>query len=160
MQPLSNQQLAIKANEARILRLTMVHDAASGHPGQTSGLTLSRAADAAKDQSYVLGVLTADQLAHCLFPLADSPSKELVRAEAAERVPATAATTAWGTPGLDLPGVAEALLRERGVSVATAGTDRKAWCTLEHRALYSYRRDTTPQRLAGLVWARNGRDTA
>ena len=33
MQPLSNQQLAIKANEARILGLTMVHDSASGHPG-------------------------------------------------------------------------------------------------------------------------------
>ena len=33
MQPLSNQQLAIKANEARILGLTMVHDAASGPPG-------------------------------------------------------------------------------------------------------------------------------
>ena len=33
MQPLSNQQLAIKANKARILGLTMVHDAASGHPG-------------------------------------------------------------------------------------------------------------------------------
>ena len=33
MQPLSNQQLAIKANEARILGLTMVHDAASGHTG-------------------------------------------------------------------------------------------------------------------------------
>ena len=33
MQPLSNQQLAIKAKEARILGLTMVHDAASGHPG-------------------------------------------------------------------------------------------------------------------------------
>ena len=33
MQPLSNQQLAIKANEARSLGLTMVHDAASGHPG-------------------------------------------------------------------------------------------------------------------------------
>ena len=33
MQPLSNQQLAIKANEARIQGLTMVHDAASGHPG-------------------------------------------------------------------------------------------------------------------------------
>ena len=33
MQPLSNQQLAIKANEARILGLTMVHDAASSHPG-------------------------------------------------------------------------------------------------------------------------------
>lgn len=33
MQPYSNKQLAIKANEARILGLTMIHAAASGHPG-------------------------------------------------------------------------------------------------------------------------------
>ncbi|MCW4384814.1 tRNA 2-thiouridine(34) synthase MnmA [Salinibacterium sp. SYSU T00001] len=46
---------------------------------------LHRAADWAKDQSYVLGVLTAEQLAHCLFPLADTPSKAEVRAEAAAR---------------------------------------------------------------------------
>ena len=46
---------------------------------------LHRAADWAKDQSYVLGVLTSDQLDHCMFPLADTPSKELVRAEASER---------------------------------------------------------------------------
>ena len=49
------------------------------------GLELHRAADWAKDQYYVLGVLTAEQLAHSLFPLADTPSKEQVRAEAAER---------------------------------------------------------------------------
>ncbi|WP_336705186.1 tRNA 2-thiouridine(34) synthase MnmA [Micrococcus terreus] len=49
------------------------------------GLELHRAADWAKDQSYVLGVLTAEQLEHSLFPLADTPSKEQVRAEAAER---------------------------------------------------------------------------
>jgi tRNA-specific 2-thiouridylase len=46
---------------------------------------LHRAADWAKDQSYVLGVLTSDQLEHCLFPLADTPSKDLVREEAAAR---------------------------------------------------------------------------
>jgi tRNA-specific 2-thiouridylase len=46
---------------------------------------LHRAADWAKDQSYVLGVLTAEQLAHCLFPLADTPSKAEVRAEAERR---------------------------------------------------------------------------
>jgi tRNA-specific 2-thiouridylase len=46
---------------------------------------LHRAADWAKDQSYVLGVLTEEQLAHCMFPLAETPSKELVRQEAAER---------------------------------------------------------------------------
>lgn len=50
-----------------------------------SGLELHRASDNAKDQSYVLGVLTAEQLAHTYFPLGDTPSKALVRAEAAER---------------------------------------------------------------------------
>jgi tRNA-specific 2-thiouridylase len=46
------------------------------------GNELHRAADAAKDQSYVLGVLDADQLAGCLFPLGQS-TKAGVRAEAA-----------------------------------------------------------------------------
>ncbi|MFF3028100.1 tRNA 2-thiouridine(34) synthase MnmA [Microbacterium sp. NPDC057944] len=50
-----------------------------------SGLELHRAADDAKDQSYVLGVLTAEQLAHTYFPLGETPSKALVRAEAEER---------------------------------------------------------------------------
>ncbi|CAN7301499.1 tRNA 2-thiouridine(34) synthase MnmA [Microbacterium sp. LjRoot45] len=49
------------------------------------GRELHRASDAAKDQSYVLGVLTADQLAHTYFPLGATPTKALVRAEAAER---------------------------------------------------------------------------
>lgn len=49
------------------------------------GRELHRASDAAKDQSYVLGVLDADQLAHCLFPLGSTPSKAVVRAEAEER---------------------------------------------------------------------------
>ncbi|MGC5171127.1 tRNA 2-thiouridine(34) synthase MnmA [Micromonospora sp. DT81.3] len=49
------------------------------------GLELHRASDAAKDQSYVLGVLTAEQLAHTYFPLGSTPSKALVRAEAADR---------------------------------------------------------------------------
>jgi len=45
---------------------------------------MHRAEDAAKDQSYVLGVLTQQQLAHSMFPLGDSP-KSLVRREAAAR---------------------------------------------------------------------------
>lgn len=49
------------------------------------GLELHRASDAAKDQSYVLGVLTAEQLAHTYFPLGSTPSKALVRAEAEVR---------------------------------------------------------------------------
>jgi tRNA-uridine 2-sulfurtransferase len=46
---------------------------------------LHRAADWAKDQSYVLGVLTTEQLAHSMFPLGATPSKAEVRAEAAAR---------------------------------------------------------------------------
>lgn len=53
--------------------------------GDSGELELHRASAEAKDQSYVLGVLTAEQLAHAYFPLGDTPSKDLVRAEAAER---------------------------------------------------------------------------
>ncbi|RMB59027.1 tRNA 2-thiouridine(34) synthase MnmA [Tessaracoccus antarcticus] len=45
------------------------------------GVELHRAVDPEKDQSYVLGVLTQEQLRHSLFPLAETPKTE-VRAEA------------------------------------------------------------------------------
>jgi tRNA-specific 2-thiouridylase len=45
---------------------------------------LRRSVDQAKDQSYVLAVLTAGQLARAMFPLGDS-TKDRVRREAAER---------------------------------------------------------------------------
>jgi tRNA-specific 2-thiouridylase len=49
------------------------------------GLTrLTRSVDPAKDQSYVLAVLTAAQLSRAMFPLGDS-TKDQVRKEAAER---------------------------------------------------------------------------
>ncbi|MBB1254364.1 tRNA 2-thiouridine(34) synthase MnmA [Streptomyces alkaliterrae] len=47
---------------------------------------LHRASDAAKDQSYVLGVLDDRQLAHALFPLGDTTTtKDEIRAEAERR---------------------------------------------------------------------------
>ncbi len=61
---------------------------ATGHYAQVvegpAGRELHRAVDPAKDQSYVLGVLDADQLARSFFPLGDTV-KDGVRAEAAER---------------------------------------------------------------------------
>ncbi|WP_042369269.1 tRNA 2-thiouridine(34) synthase MnmA [Streptacidiphilus neutrinimicus] len=48
------------------------------------GRELHRAVDPAKDQSYVLGVLTAPQLAHAMFPLGDT-TKDQVRVEAERR---------------------------------------------------------------------------
>ncbi len=55
-----------------------------------SGRELHRAVDPDKDQSYVLGVLEADQLAHAMFPLGDSVKGD-VRAEAEARGLAVAA---------------------------------------------------------------------
>ncbi|NGO72602.1 tRNA 2-thiouridine(34) synthase MnmA [Streptomyces sp. SB3404] len=50
------------------------------------GRELHRASDAAKDQSYVLGVLDERQLAHALFPLGDTlTTKDEIREEAARR---------------------------------------------------------------------------
>ena len=46
---------------------------------------LHRSLAMAKDQSYVLGVLTQEQLKHSFFPLGATASKDLVRKEAAER---------------------------------------------------------------------------
>jgi tRNA-specific 2-thiouridylase len=62
---------------------------ATGHYAQVQkapdgSVELHRAVDPGKDQSYVLGVLTAEQLAHSMFPLGDTPKPE-VRAEAATR---------------------------------------------------------------------------
>ncbi len=50
----------------------------------TGQVRLARSVDPGKDQSYVLGVLTADQLSRAMFPLGDS-TKVQVRAEAARR---------------------------------------------------------------------------
>ncbi|MDO5501189.1 MAG: tRNA 2-thiouridine(34) synthase MnmA [Propionibacteriaceae bacterium] len=61
---------------------------ATGHYARLSqgpdGPELRRAVDPAKDQSYVLGMLDADQLRHCAFPLGDTVKTE-VRAEAERR---------------------------------------------------------------------------
>ncbi|MDQ6873575.1 MAG: tRNA 2-thiouridine(34) synthase MnmA [Actinomycetota bacterium] len=56
----------------------------TGHHARLDGGVLRRSVDAAKDQSYVLAVLTADQLAHAVFPLG-SMTKGEVRSEAATR---------------------------------------------------------------------------
>ncbi len=56
----------------------------TGHYARSIGGVLHRAADPGKDQSYVLAVLTSDQLRHAMFPLGDTP-KAQVRAEAAGR---------------------------------------------------------------------------
>lgn len=57
---------------------------ATGHYAQLTGGKLRRAVDRDKDQSYVLGVLTAEQLQRAAFPVGDTP-KPAIREEAARR---------------------------------------------------------------------------
>ncbi|WP_017611250.1 tRNA 2-thiouridine(34) synthase MnmA [Nocardiopsis xinjiangensis] len=57
---------------------------ATGHHVRKVDGRLVRSVDEDKDQSYVLGVLTADQLEHAMFPLGDC-TKDEVRAEADRR---------------------------------------------------------------------------
>jgi tRNA-uridine 2-sulfurtransferase len=56
----------------------------TGHYAILRDGALYRAVDPDKDQSYVLGVLTAGQLAHAMFPLGDTRKTD-VRAEAERR---------------------------------------------------------------------------
>ena len=62
----------------------------TGHHARLAHGRLHRSPDLAKDQSYVLAVLTREQLGRALFPLGDS-TKAQVRAEAAARGLAVAA---------------------------------------------------------------------
>ena len=56
----------------------------TGHYARIRDGILHRAADPGKDQSYVLAVLTSEQISHAMFPLGDTP-KAQVRAEADRR---------------------------------------------------------------------------
>lgn len=78
-----NQQIKFSALSARALALGF-DVVATGHYARLSEGRLRRAVDQDKDQSYVLAVLTADQLRHAVFPVGDTP-KPQIRAEAADR---------------------------------------------------------------------------
>ena len=78
-----NERIKFSALSAKALALGF--DAvATGHYARLSQARLRRAVDADKDQSYVLAVLTAEQLRHAAFPVGDTPKPE-IRAEAARR---------------------------------------------------------------------------
>jgi tRNA-uridine 2-sulfurtransferase len=78
-----NQRIKFAALSARAVALGF--DAvATGHYARLTEGRLRRAVDRDKDQSYVLAVLTAEQLRHAAFPIGDTP-KPQIRAEAARR---------------------------------------------------------------------------
>ncbi|MBX5487036.1 MAG: tRNA 2-thiouridine(34) synthase MnmA [Mycolicibacterium hassiacum] len=78
-----NERIKFSALAARALALGF--DAvATGHYARLENGRLRRAVDRDKDQSYVLAVLTAEQLKHAIFPVGDTP-KAQIREEAARR---------------------------------------------------------------------------
>jgi len=62
-------------------------------------------------------------------------------------LPEAASTTTWGTPALDLPRAAGAVLRVAGV----ACIERTSACTYEDDRFYSFRRAPVTGRFAGVV---------
>jgi tRNA-specific 2-thiouridylase len=78
-----NQRIKFSALSARVLALGF-DTVATGHYARLSDGRLRRAVDRDKDQSYVLAVLTAEQLRHAVFPIGDT-LKPQIRAEAARR---------------------------------------------------------------------------
>lgn len=78
-----NERIKFSALAARALALGF-DVVATGHYARLSEGRLRRAVDRDKDQSYVLGVLTAEQLRHAVFPIGDTP-KPAIRDEAARR---------------------------------------------------------------------------
>jgi YfiH family protein len=73
---------------------------------------------------------------------------EPLRAEVSAAVPATWATTSWGTPALDLGAGVRAQLTAAGCTVVEVGG-----CTREDPELHSHRRDgAAAGRMAGVVW--------
>ncbi|WP_285732402.1 tRNA 2-thiouridine(34) synthase MnmA [Nocardiopsis sp. ATB16-24] len=78
-----NEKIKFEAVLDRALALGFDAVATGHHVRKVDG-RLVRSVDEAKDQSYVLGVLTRQQLEHAIFPLGDC-TKEEVRAEAERR---------------------------------------------------------------------------
>ena len=75
---------------------------------------------------------------------------EQLRAEVSAAVAASSSITTWGTPSLDLPAGAIAVLRDLGV----VQVRRVAACTVTDLRFYSYRRDGVTGRFAGVVRTR------
>lgn len=75
---------------------------------------------------------------------------EPMREESVALIPEIYAETSWGTPALDLPAAAEAILNQLG---KVRGVYRDlSDCTLENENLFSHRRGLPEGRIAGLVW--------
>jgi hypothetical protein len=114
----------------------------AGRPGLAAGVV---PATVARMRELGAGAITAWIGPHVCGACYEVPAA--MWAEVGALVPASVATTSWGTPSLDIGAGVRAQLAEAGVSVVDA-----ARCTRESVDLYSYRRDGADAgRLAGLI---------
>lgn len=103
-------------------------------------------------QTLTVSGADPERLRAAVGPCIAGPSYEVpaeLRDEVAAAVPETRATTAWGTPALDLPAGVAAVLRRSGVR-SVQHVDRDTYARTD---LFSFRRDGTTGRLAGVVRA-------
>ena len=129
----------------------LLADPASGvvgavHAGR-SGMTLdiaTRAVEVMRERGA--GVITAWLGPHICGRCYEVPAG--LRDEVSAVVPEAFSETSWGTPALDVGAGVRAQLVRAGVDVVDV-----SGCTLEDKALHSYRRDGSEAgRFAGLVW--------
>ncbi|WP_433168190.1 peptidoglycan editing factor PgeF [Kribbella sp. CA-247076] len=137
--------LAVRAADCLPVLLAaegVIGAAHSGRKGMYAGVV-----PATVDAMRELG---ADRITAVLGPYACGNCYEVpaeMRAEVAERVPASYAETSWGTPSIDVAAGVRSQLEELDVEVVDATA-----CTIESEDLYSYRREgPVSGRLAGLV---------
>ncbi|MGW6277947.1 peptidoglycan editing factor PgeF [Kribbella sp. NPDC055071] len=94
--------------------------------------------------------LGAQRITAVLGPYACGKCYEVpaeMRAEVAERVPASYAETSWGTPSIDVAAGVRSQLDDLDVEIVDATA-----CTIESANLYSYRREgPVSGRMAGLI---------
>ena len=125
---------------------TVIGAAHCGRPGLAAGVV-----PATVDRMRDLGArsITAWIGPHVCGACYEVP--EPMQAAVGAAVPASVATTSWGTPSLDLGAGVRAQLAGEGVSVHDVSR-----CTRETADLYSYRRDgDRAGRLAGLIRLRS-----
>ena len=109
----------------------------TGHYARVVDGRLHRAVDGEKDQSYVLGVLTAEQVAHAMFPLGDTP-KAAVRREAGRRGLAVAAKPDSHDICFIADGDTQAFLAERLGSEPGPVVDTDGRQVGEHDGAYAF----------------------
>jgi tRNA-specific 2-thiouridylase len=109
----------------------------TGHYARIVAGRLLRAVDECKDQSYVLGVLAADQVAGAMFPLGTS-TKQVVRREAADRGLAVAEKPDSHDICFIADGDTSGFLRQRLGSAPGSIVDSSGTTVGEHDGAYAF----------------------